>query len=70
MNQSVYQIELNPGQFVTVKTTAGPVGAYHGVTRDKPRDWTYVDRNTTVVNGRTVTELHHIPLSWVRDCPH
>jgi hypothetical protein len=51
-----YTVEYK-GKFATIRTCGGPVGAYHSVTGDKPRDWTYVDDRITIVNGWTVTKL-------------
>jgi len=51
-----YTIEYK-GQFATIRTCGGPVGAFHRVTGEKPREWTYVSDRITIVNGCTVTKL-------------
>lgn len=54
------QVEYN-GKFATFRTCAGPVGAFHQATGEKPREWQYLNTRETRVNGHMVTAID-IPL--------
>lgn len=56
MHPQLFTVEYN-GTFTTVRTCGGPIGAFHGVTGEKPKEWEYVDSRTTIVNGHTVKEI-------------
>lgn len=44
-------------KWTTVRTCGGPVGAFHGLTGERPREWTYLDNDKTMVNGYLVWRI-------------
>jgi hypothetical protein len=56
MSPTWFQVEYR-GRFSTFRTCAGPVGAFHQSTGERPQEWQYLNDKETVVNGCLVTKV-------------
>lgn len=56
MHPKFYSI-LYQGKWTTVRTCGGPVGAFRGLTGERPREWQEISDRETVVNDCPVIEI-------------
>lgn len=57
MYPSTYRI-LYKGKWTTVRTCGGPVGAFHGYTMERPKEWIYLNDRKTMVNNCLVVKIN------------
>lgn len=57
MDPKFYSV-LYHGKWTTVRTCGGAVGAFHGLTGERPREWQEISDRETLVNGWRVVEIN------------